>query len=349
MDTKDYLKVLGEDSCLAINDKENLTYLDTGSYIFNALLSASIFGGFASSRVTAVAGPPSTGKTWFAINMVKQFIEINENPTVIYFDSEAAVHKDMFIERGVDPTKVIISRVDTVEKFRCKALQILDGYLKKPEKDRNPLMFVLDSLGNLSTEKEMADALADKNTRDMTKAQLVRGTFRMLTAKLGKATVPLVVTNHTYESISMYSPGQEMGGGSGLKYASSLTIYLNKSKEKDGKEVVGTIIKAQAVKSRLSREFREVKIRLYYDERGLDRYYGLLELGELAGYWKRSMGRYDMGDGVKRTESQIMGEPEKYFTPEIMVKLDEAAKIEFAYGSAGFGKIIERDDEDEDE
>ena len=133
----------------------------------------------------------------------------------------------------------------------------------------------------------------------MTKSQLVKGAFRMLTLKLGQANIPLIVTNHTYDVIGSYVPTKEMGGGSGLKYAASTIIYLSKSQEKEGTEVVGNIIKAKtAAKSRLSKENKEVKIRLYYDERGLDRYYGLLELGELGGLWKNVAGRYEI-DGKK--------------------------------------------------
>ena len=98
-------------------------------------------------------------------------------------------------------------------------------------------MFVLDSLGMLSTNKEIDDAIADKNVRDMTKSQLVKGAFRMLTLKLGQADIPMIVTNHTYDVIGAYVPTKEMGGGSGLKYAATSIIYLSKSKEKDGKEL----------------------------------------------------------------------------------------------------------------
>ena len=73
-------------------------------------------------------------------------------------------------------------------------------------------MFVLDSLGMLSTEKEITDALNDKQVRDMTKSQLVKGAFRMLTLKLGQANVPLIVTNHTYDVIGAYVPTKEMEG-----------------------------------------------------------------------------------------------------------------------------------------
>ena len=184
----------------------------------------------------------------------------------------------------------------------------------------------------LSTEKEIRDALDDKQVRDMTKSQLVIGAFRMLTLKLGQANVPLIVTNHTYDVIGAYVPTKEMGGGSGLKYAASTIVYLSKKKEKDGKEVIGNIIKAKTHKSRLSKENRQVEVRLYYDERGLDRYYGLLELGEIGGLWQNKAGRYEM-NGKKVFAKQILANPDQYFTPEVMQALDEIAQKEFSYGS----------------
>ena len=152
----------------------------------------------------------------------------------------------------------------------------------------------------------------------------------MLTLKLGQANIPLIVTNHTYDVIGSYFL-QRNGGGSGLKYAASTIIYLSRKKEKDGKEVVGNIIKAKTHKSRLSKENKEVEIRLYYDERGLDRYYGLLELGEIGGLWKNVAGRYEI-NGKKVYGKQILANPDEYFTPEVMQKLEDTANEEFSYG-----------------
>ena len=118
---------------------------------------------------------------------------------------------------------------------------------------------------------------------------------------------------------------------SGLQYAASTIIYLSKSKEKDGTEVIGNIIRAKTQKSRLSKENQEVQIRLFYDERGLDRYYGLLELGELGGIWKNVAGRYEI-DGKKLYAKDILKNIEKYFPPEVMEKLDIIAKGNFSYG-----------------
>ena len=155
----------------------------------------------------------------------------------------------------------------------------------------------------------------------------------MLTLKLGQAKIPMIVTNHTYDVIGSYVPTKEMGGGSGLKYAASTIIYLSKKKEKDGTTVVGNLIKAKTAKSRLSKENKDVTVRLYFDERGLDKYYGLLELGEVGGMWKNVAGRYEM-NGKKVYAKEILKNPDKYFTQEVLEQLDEIAKEQFSYGSS---------------
>jgi len=332
----DFLKEIvkevgGEYTQLAADIDDSETYVDTGSYIFNGLVSGSVFGGVSGNKITAIAGEASTGKTFFSLAVVKNFLDSNPDGYCLYFDTEAAINKSLLESRGIDLSRVVVVNVVTIEDFRGKALKAVDMYLKKPEGDRKPCMFVLDSLGMLSTEKEITDALNDKQVRDMTKSQLVKGAFRMLTLKLGQANIPMIVTNHTYDVIGSYVPTKEMGGGSGLKYAASTIIYLSKKKEKDGTEIVGNIIKAKAAKSRLTKENKDVEIRLYYDERGLDRYYGLLELGELGGLWKNVAGRYEI-DGKKVYAKQVYKEPEKYFTDEVMQQLDEVANKEFSYG-----------------
>ena len=329
---KDIIKDIGNEyATLAADIDEAERFVDTGSYVLNALVSGSINGGFSGNKITAIAGESSTGKTFFALAVVRSFLDSDPNAIAVYFDTESAITRSLLEDRGIDTSRVVVLNVVTIEEFRTKALQCVDKYMKQDEGDRQPMMFVLDSLGMLSTEKEIGDALAEKNVRDMTKSQLVKGAFRMLTLKLGQANVPLIVTNHTYDVIGAYVPTKEMGGGSGLKYAASTIIYLSKKKEKDGKEVIGNLIKAKTAKSRLSKENQEVTIRLYYDERGLDKYYGLLELGELGGMWKNVAGRYEI-DGKKVYAKAILADPEKYFTPEVMEKLDVIAKGNFSYG-----------------
>ncbi len=327
-DSKNEYAALASDG-IAAGDVES--FVDTGSYVFNALVSGSLFGGIPSNKITAIAGESGTGKTFFCLSVVRNFLNIDPNAGVIYFETESAISKQMIESRGIDSKRMVIFPVDTIEEFRTQAVRIIDKYMEQPKEERKPLMFVLDSLGMLATNKEVEDASNDKNVRDMTKAQLVKSVFRILTLKLGKANIPMLVTNHTYDVVGAYVPTKEMGGGSGLKYSASTIIYLSKKKEKDGTDLVGNIIKCEAKKSRLTREGSKIETRLFFDERGLQQHYGLLELGERAGIWKNVAGRYEI-DGKKIYGKEILKNPEQYFTPELMEILDQQAQKEFLYG-----------------
>ena len=304
-------------------------YVDTGSYIFNALCSGSIYGGLPQNKITAIAGESATGKTFFVLGVCKAFLEDNPTGNVVFFESESAISKDMIESRGIDSSRMVILPVTTVQEFRYQSISVLEAYEK--EEDRPPLLMCLDSLGMLSTTKEIEDTEAGKETRDMTRSQIVKATFRVLTLKLGKLGVPLIMTNHTYDVIGSMFPQKEMGGGSGLKYAASTIIYLSKKKDKDGSEVVGNIIHCKTYKSRLTKENQMVDVRLSYTK-GLDRYYGLLELGEKHGVFSKVSTRYELPDGSKVFGKQILQEPDKYFTEDIMKQLDTVASKEFLYG-----------------
>jgi len=308
------------------------SFIDTGSHALNALLSGSIFGGMPSNKITAIAGEAATGKTFFALGIVKAFLDKNKDAGVIYFESESALTKDLVESRGIDSKRMVIVPVATVQEFRHQSIKVIDKYLEQGEDKRKPLMFVLDSLGMLSTTKEMEDTAEGKETRDMTRSQIVKAAFRVLTLKLGKAKVPMIMTNHTYDVIGSMFPQKEMGGGSGLKYAASNIVYLSKRKEKDGKEVVGNIIHCKNYKSRLTKENALIDVRLTYKD-GLDKYYGLLDLAIKHNIFKSVSTRIELPDGSKQYAKTINNEPDKFFTKDILAQIDEAAKKEFLYGA----------------
>ena len=342
---KDIAKTAGNEYAALVSDGVEAgdvdNFIDTGSYIFNALLSGSINGGLPANKITAIAGESATGKTFFVMGIVKAFLDANPNAGVLYFESESAITKQMVIDRGIDPERMAILPVTTVQEFRTQSLRVLDNYITQPEGDRQPIMLCLDSLGMLSTTKEVEDTADGKETRDMTRAQVLKAAFRVLTLKLGKAKVPMIVTNHTYDVVGSMFPTKEMGGGSGLKYAASSIVYLSKKKEKDGTEVVGNIIHCKNHKSRLTIENKMVDVRLMY-ERGLDRYYGLLELALKAGVFKSISTRIELPDGTKRFGKTINNNPEKFYTEDVMNQLDEFAQTEFKYGQ----KPVEVEEED---
>jgi RecA/RadA recombinase len=191
-------------------------FIDTGSYMLNAVLSGSIFGGVPDNKVTAFAGESATGKSYFVLGVVKSFLDSDKTAGVVYYDTEAAITRDMMESRGIDTDRVIISEPDTIQKFKTHALKMIEAYEKQPEDKRPRMMFVLDSLGLLSTTKEMEDSLEGKDTRDMTKAQTIKAAFRVLTLKLAKVKVPMLVTNHVYDVIGCLDESQivQMADGS---------------------------------------------------------------------------------------------------------------------------------------
>ena len=333
---KDIIKETGNEYATLVSEGVEAgdvdSFIDTGSLAFNALLSGSIYGGMPSNKITAIAGEAATGKTFFALGIVKAFLEKNKDAGVIYFESESALTKELVESRGIDSSRMVIVPVATVQEFRHQSIKVIDKYLEQDEKNRKPLMFVLDSLGMLSTTKEMEDTAEGKETRDMTRSQIVKAAFRVLTLKLGKAKVPMIMTNHTYDVIGSMFPQKEMGGGSGLKYAASNIVYLSKRKEKDGKEIIGNIIHCKNYKSRLTKENALIDVRLTYKD-GLDKYYGLLELAIKHNIFKSVSTRIELPDGSKQYAKTINNEPDKFFTKDVLAQIDEAAKKEFLYGA----------------
>ena len=333
---KDIIKETGNEYASLVSEGVEAgdvdSFIDTGSYVFNALLGGSIYNGIPANKITALAGESATGKTFFVLGICKHFLDKNPEGGVIFFESESAVTKELIEDRKIDSKRMVIMPVTTVQEFRHQAITVLDKYNSQDPSDRKPLLLILDSLGMLSTTKEMEDTADGKETRDMTRAQIVKAAFRVLTLKLGKAKVPLIITNHTYDVVGSMFPKKEMGGGSGLKYAASSIIYLSRRKEKDGTEIIGNIIHCKNYKSRLTRENALVDVRLTYDK-GLDRYYGLLDLALKYNIFKQVSTRIELPDGSKAFGKTINNDPTKYFTKDILKKIDEVAcKKEFRYG-----------------
>ena len=306
-------------------------FIDTGCYVLNALLSGSIYGGLPNNKISCLAGDPATGKTFYAIGIATQFLKDHKDGVVVYFDTEQAVTKNMFEQRGIDTERIAVVPVSTIEEFKTQALKIVNDVIETSEEDRKPIFMVLDSLGMLSTEKEMNDSAEGKNVRDMTKAQQTKAAFRVLTLKLGKAKIPMLLTNHTYQVIGAYVPTKELGGGIGLKYAASNILTLSKSKDKTDEGVVGNFIKCTNYKNRFVKENMNVETRLNYTS-GLSRYYGLTDLAIKYNIFKKVSTRIELPDGSKVFEKNIDDDPEKYYTKDILDKLDAEIQKDFKYG-----------------
>jgi RecA/RadA recombinase len=321
------------------------TYIDTGSYSFNALVSGSIFGGVPSDTIVGIAGEQATGKTYLCLSIVEKFLKSHPEAVVIYFDTEWAVKPNVVIERQLPEDRFIIKRVNTIEEFRMMAVRFVDDYMAQPEDERPPMMFVLDSLGNISTVKEMKEAGIDidKQTLDMTKAKVVRSVFRVLSIKLGEANVPLLVTNHIGVKIGGFTrpgmpPPKVLAAGEGLSYAASTIIFLSKSKVYDETEKVytGSELTGTLYKSRTTKENLKADTLLDYTT-GMDRYWGLFELAKKHGAVEKCGNGFKFPfEGAKQFFTKNIEEnPEEYFTPEVLALVEEKVSASFRYGNPG--------------
>lgn len=321
------------------------TYLDVGSYALNAAASGSMYGGLPDNKISIFPGDSQTGKTYFVLGLIKNFQSKypGEKGLVVFYDTEGAVTKQMMNQRGVDLENVVYATTQTVEEFRHHAAKTLDSYSKMDADDRPKMIFILDSIGQLSTNKEVGDILAGKDTADMTRARLIKGTFRALNLNLAQNKVPLICTNHQYDSMAMYSP-KVQSGGSGPKYSASTVISLTRAKARDSdKNVIGVIITATINKSRFTKEDEKVKLFISRTD-GLHKHFGLIDFAVDAGIWTKASKGINIADGTNVSIKKIYAEPETYFTKQVMQGLETYVAKRFLYESyddEGTPKVVE--------
>jgi RecA/RadA recombinase len=312
------------------------TFIDTGSYTLNGLLSADIFGGIPSNRITAFAGPSGTGKSYLTFSVMKSFLEGDDNAGTFLYDTEFALDAAGISKRGLDPDRILLKYPDSIEDFKTQCVNILDKFAKMKDAEKPNLMFVLDSLGNLGSAKENNDAVEGNHVNDMTRQKQIRSAFRILTLRLGKLGFPMVVTNHTYQNIGGYGDPTVIAGGGGLIYAATTIVSLSKAKDTEGsgaeKEVVGNVLTAKTFKSRCSKENQQVKLKLNYTT-GLDRYYGLADLAIEGGIWQKGARHIEVSDGSKHFESKIYDDAPRFFDKATLTKINEFVKVKYGLGN----------------
>ena len=249
-------EILAESKTAVIKD-----YINTGSYILNACMTGSIFKGVPSGRVLTLAGEPGTGKSFLAVSICREAQKKGYTP--VYMDSEGAIDRE-FVERlGCDATKFVIKQVTTIGEVSTFMANLLQKVNQYPEDSRPKLIFVLDSLGNLTSAKELTDTLEANAKRDMTKQQEVKALFRTNATALAKAQAPMIVCSHIYKTMDLFSKNV-VSGGSGIQYNSSLTLMLSTAKldDKESEKIAegkvgdftktGVIVTAKPEKSRFT-------------------------------------------------------------------------------------------------
>ena len=263
---------------------------DTGSYALNALASGSIFGGFPRNQFIMACGKKGTGKSFLAKNNFARRL-MDENYYIFHYDTEGeTTEKKLEEENGYDPQKfTLIKEPTTVKMF----FESINGIICQFEEMRGDALdcpyraaFVLDSQGQLSTEKAIADASkGEAGKQDFTKAKELTATYRSITNRCALLGFPMFVTNHVYLNPNVkFGNPETVAGGESAQFSASIIFSMFKTYEKVGtdKEVKGVILKATVLKSRMVRDKLSASIYLDY-EHGLNRYYGLHDWAINAG------------------------------------------------------------------
>lgn len=205
-------------------------YIDTGNYMLNACMTGSLFRGVPSSRITTLAGPSSSGKSFLAISICRQAQKMGYTP--VYLDSESSIDIDFVKRLGCDPSNFVIRPVNKVSEVSTFITRLCENLMSKPEEERQKILIVLDSLGNLTSEKEHTDIVEGNNKRDMTLQREVKAMFRNIASPMGVLGIPMICTSHVYQTMDLFSK-TVVSGGTGLQFAGSLTIMLNSAKLDD--------------------------------------------------------------------------------------------------------------------
>ena len=249
-------------------------YIPTGNFHLNACLTGSLFGGYPNNRAVALAGPSGTGKTYLILNAIKQAQK--QGYSIIFYDSENAVDKSLVEKFGIDPKTFRYEPCNTVQEFRSSVTAITDVLIEQKKKGiaLPKIMVVLDSAGNLATQKEIDDAKTGSSKADMTRAKLLKSTFRIIMTQFGICKIPFLFTNHTYQTQDLFSR-QVGGGGTGPEYAASIILFLGKAKLKEGIEQTGIIVTAKPNKNRFAKP-TPIKFHISFNK-GMNPYVGLEE------------------------------------------------------------------------
>jgi hypothetical protein len=349
-------KISGNENAFTLGDEnpyEVSEWVNTNSFALNAVLSdGDIFKGLPKGKRVMISGEPSTAKSLFTIFLIKNYLDKVDDSYVIFFETEGSSTVKTAKEIGISEDRMIILPVNTIEECRTQYVRILDEIIehnkKNPDAQEHPIM-CLDSIGMLSTNKEMGDIADGKDTRDMTRSQLLRGFARAVTLKIALAQTPSIFVNHTYQTMSQYESDKVSGGG-GPSYMVDISLILKKSKEKDSsKKQVGVKIKTIVEKSRYMQEQKSVEVILHF-KKGLYPYSSLFDLTKTLEIFPREGNSFIMPDGEKVAMKDFQKNIAKYFKEdeEIRKAIRNGIMDDFSFGSLA-NSVDDSDDMDESE
>ena len=279
---------------MSVGFRDPDTWISTGNYTLNKLISDDFHKGIPLGKVTVFAGESGAGKSFIAAgNVVKNAQD--QGIFVVLIDSENALDETWLHALDVDTTpekllKLNVAMIDDVAKIISDFMKgYREDHSDTPDEDRPKVLFVIDSLGMMMTPTDVdqfnrGDMKGDMGRKPKALAALVRNSVNMF----GDYNVGLVATNHTYASQDMFDPDDKISGGQGFIYASSIVVAMRKLKLKvdaDGNktsQVHGIRAACKVMKTRYAKPFESVQVEIPY-ETGMSPYSGLVEFFEAKG------------------------------------------------------------------
>jgi hypothetical protein len=283
--TTKYTSILSES--VMFNEKDKIP---TDIPIINAAFCGSLHGGI-SSGTTLICGKSRTFKSLISLVCVKAYLNKYKDAVCVLYDSEGGMTPSYLRDQGVDPARVIHIPIEHLEMLKFDIVNQLKN-INRGDK----VIFVIDSIGNTASLKELLDAQDERTVADMQRAKVIKSIFRMITPSLVSKDIPCMTICHTYDEMSLF-PKQIISGGTGLIYSANQAFIISKSQDKgsDG-DLDGFFFTINIEKSRFVKEKSKLIFNVKF-ETGIDRFSGLLDLALECGLVKKpSNGWYSKVD-----------------------------------------------------
>lgn len=281
-------------------DKE---VIQTAIPAINIALSGDLDGGLRPG-VTSIAGPSRHFKSSYALLMASAYMKKHPDGMILFYDSEFGSPADYFTSFGIDPSSVLHIPITTVEELKFDLMAKLDNGNTDGIKRGDKVFILIDSIGNLASQKEANDAVSENSAADMSRPKMLKQFWRLVTPHLTMKDIPLVCVQHSYQEMGLY-PKNIMSGGQGGMLASDTVWMVGRSQEKDGTDLIGYKFTINIEKSRYVKEKTKIPITVTF-EGGISRYSGILDLAlEAKEVIKPSNGWYQLVD--KETGELIGG------------------------------------------
>ena len=257
---------------------EEAPSIQTRVPMVNVLFSGKMDGGIANG-VSVFAAPSRMFKSSFLLLCIRAFQDKYPDGATIFADSEFGATLALFDSFGVDTAKVAHIPVKTIEELKFELVRQLNTF----EEGTN-LLIVVDSLGNLASDKEVADAEEEKSVADMTRAKSLKSLFRIITPHLKIKNIPMIVAGHVYQEQSTH-PREIMSGGRGMEYSSDSIFFISRRQNKNDKtkEIEGWDFVVKVQKSRFVKEGSSVVVEATYED-GINNFSGLLDIAVESGH-----------------------------------------------------------------